>query len=240
MPRRLTPRNPLFAKRWFSDEAVITCVRWYLRFRFSYRDLAELAAELGVLVSPSTILRWVVRYALVFEQRWRRFELQVGRSWRTDETYIKVRGRWMYLYRAVDQRGKTVESYLSRTRDVAAAKAFFRKALKHHGEPRTITLDGFEPSHAALRRMGMHNEFNFRWANPVKIRSCKYLNNMVEQDHRRIKSRVAPMLGFQSFYNARRVLAGVELLQKIQKGQYAVPRRLGIHPVDVWRNVLAA
>ena len=94
-------------------------------------------------------------------RRWRPFERRVGRSWRTDETYIKVRGSWMYLYRAVDEHGKTVESYLSRTRDVTAAKAFFRKALKHHGEPRSITLDGFEPSHAALRRMGMRNEFNF-------------------------------------------------------------------------------
>ena len=140
----------------------------------------------------------------------------------------------------MDQHGKTVDSYLSRTRDKAAAKAFFRRALKHHGEPRTITLDGFEPSHSALRIMGMRNEFNFRWANPVKIRSCKYLNNMVEQDHRRIKSRVASMLGFQSFYNARRVLAGIELLQKIHKGQYAIPRRWGMNPFAVWRNVLAA
>ena len=103
MPRRTTPRNSLFAKRWFSDEVVITCVRWYLRFRFSYRDLAEFAGELGVVVSPSTILRWVLRYALVFEQRWQRFELRVGRSWRADETYVKVRGQWVYLYRAVDQ-----------------------------------------------------------------------------------------------------------------------------------------
>jgi transposase-like protein len=92
---------------------------------------------------------------------------------RCDETYILVGGRWMYLYRAVDEHGQTVES-LSRTRDITAAKAFFRKALKNHGEPRSITLDGFEPSHAALRRMGMRNEFNFRWANPVKIRSCQF------------------------------------------------------------------
>jgi transposase-like protein len=155
-------------------------------------------------------------------------------------TRLKVGGQWMFLYRAVDERGRTVESYLSRTRDVAAAKAFFRKALKHHGEPRSITLDGFEPSHAALRRMGMRNEFNFRWANPVKIRSCKYLNNIVEQDHRRIKSRVQPMLGFKKFYNARRVLIGVELLQKLYKGQYRVPRSFG-HTLDaIWNNVLAA
>ena len=93
---------------------------------------------------------------------------------------------------------------LSRTRDIGAAKAFFRKAFKRHGEPRSITLDGFEPSHSALRRIGMRNEFNFRWGNAVKIRSCQDLNNIVEQDHRPIKARVQPMLGFKKFYNARR------------------------------------
>jgi len=170
MQKRRQGRNPLFAKRWFSDDVIITCVRWYLRFRLTYRDLASLAAELGIAVAPSTILRWVVRYAEEFARRWEPFELRVGRSWRADETYIKVDGRWMYLYRAVDERGRTVGSYLSRNRDRAAARIFFR---------RTITLDGFEPSHSALRRMGMRNEFNFRGPNPVKIRSCQYLNNIV-------------------------------------------------------------
>src|SRR5918998_812261 len=140
----------------------------------------------------------------------------------------------------VAERGRTVESYLSRTRDVAAAKAFFRKALKHHGEPRSITLDAFKPSHSALHRMGMRNEFNFRWENPVTIRSCKYLNNIVEQDHRRIKSRIQPMLGFKKFYNARRVLIGVELLQKLSKGHYQVPRGFGRTLDSIWSNVLAA
>ena len=181
-----------------------------------------------------------MRYAEEFANRWLHFEQRVGRSWRADETYVKVCGQWMFLYRAVDERGRTVESYLSRTRDVTAAKAFFRKALKHHGEPRSITLDAFKPSHAALRRMGLRNEFNFRWSNPVKIRSCKYLNNIVEQDHRRIKFRVQPMLGFKKFYNARRVLIGVELLQKLNKGQYRVPAHFG-HTLDaIWSNVLAA
>src|SRR3954469_3211609 len=100
---------------------------------------------------------------------------------------------------------------------MAAAKGFFRKQLKRPGEPRSITLDGFEPSHAALRRMGMRNEFNFRWENPVKIRSCQYLNNVVEQDHRRIKARVRPMLGFKKFYNARRVLIGIEFMKSFTK-----------------------
>ncbi len=157
---------------------IVTCVRWYLRFRLSYRDLASIAAEMGVAVAPSTILRWVIRYTGEFVNRWAPFEMAVGRSWRADETYIKVKGGWVYLYRAVDEKGRTVASYLSRTRDQTAARIFFRQALKRHGQPRSITLDGFEPSHTALRMMGMRNEFNYRWANPVKIRACKYLNNI--------------------------------------------------------------
>lgn len=99
---------------------------------------------------------------------WTPFELAVGRSWRADETYIKVKGGWVFLYRAVDERGRTVASNLSRTRDQTAARTFFRQALRHHGEPRSITLDGFEPSHNALRLMSMRNEFNFRWAKPCQ------------------------------------------------------------------------
>jgi transposase-like protein len=163
----------------------------------------------------------------------------VGRSWRADETYIKVKGVWMFLYRAVDERGRTVASYLSRTRDQTAARTFFRQALKLHGEPRSITLDGFEPSHRALRRMGMRNEFNYRWENPVKIRSCKYLNNIVEQDHRRVKFRVSAMLGFKSFQNASTVIAGIELIQKLKKGQYGVPYSFGTSSLNIWKNVLA-
>jgi len=103
-----------------------------------------------------------------------------------------------------------------------------------------LPLDGFEPSHAALRRMGMRNEFNFRGPNPVKIRSCKYLNNIVEQDHRRIKFRVSAMLGFKSFRNARAVLAGIELIQKLKKGQFGVPFTFGRSSRDIWRRVLTA
>jgi len=240
MARRHSPRHPLFRQRWFADDIIITCVRWYLRFKLSYRELAELARELGVSVAPSTVLRWVVRYVPEFEKCWQAYERPVGDSWRVDETYLKVGGQWVYLYRSVDKQGKTVESYLSRTRDVTAAKAFFRKALKRHGEPRVITLDGFEATHAALRRMGMNNEFNYRWENPVQIRTCPYLNNIVEQDHRRVKSRVGPMLGFKRFFNARRVVAGVELVQKIVKGQFDVPASFGTDPFCIWYNMLAA
>jgi transposase-like protein len=240
MTHRKTKRNPLFAGRWFEDEVILLCLRWYFRFKLSYRDLVEILSERRLVIAHSTILRWVIRYAALCEQRWRRWERPVGGSWRADETFIKVRGQLMYLYRAVDGQGNTVEFYLSRTRGIAAAKTFFRKALKHRSHPHSITLDGHRPSHSALRRMGMNGEFNFRGSKPVKIRCCQYLNNIVEQDHRRVKFRLRPMLGFKSFYNARRVIVGIELAHKILKDQFAIPARFGVNPAAIWRRVLAA
>jgi transposase-like protein len=240
MANRKIARNPLFAGRWFEDEIILLCLRWYFRFKLSYRDLVQILSERGLVISHSTILRWVVRYAEACEKRWRRFERPVGGSWRADETFIKVRGQLMYLYRAVDGQGNTVEFYLSRTRGIAAAKAFFRKALKRRPHPHSITLDGHQASHSALRRMGMNGEFNFRGPNPVRIRCCQYLNNVVEQDHRRVKLRLQTMLGFKSFYNARRAIIGIELAQKIHKDQFEIPDRFGSNPAVIWRKILAA
>ena len=121
MAQRSTLRNSLFDGRWFEDEIIIWCLRWYFRYKLSYRDLVEMMGERGLPIAHTTILRWAVRYAEEFEKRWRRYERPVGGSWRADETYIKVRGRWVYLYRAVDAKGKTVDFYLSRTRDKVAA-----------------------------------------------------------------------------------------------------------------------
>ena len=133
----------LFEGRHFDREVIILCVRWYLRFKLSLRDLVEIMAERGLSLAHTTIMRWVWRYAPEFEKRWKRFAQAVGRSWRVDEKYVKIRGEWGYLYRAVDRAGRTVDFRLSAKRDVAAAKAFFRKAIKgQHDAPRTITLDG--------------------------------------------------------------------------------------------------
>jgi transposase-like protein len=146
-----------------------------------------------------------------FEKRWNRFARPAGRSWRCDETYVKICGVWHYLYRAVDREGNTVDFRLSPNRDVKAAKAFFRKALETQGRPpKSITLDGYAASHRAVRELAAENQ---RWKD-TKLRSSKYLNNMVEQDHRGVKSRTGPMLGFRVFEKAAITIAGIELLNR--------------------------
>ena len=227
----------LFEGRHFDREVIILCVRWYLRFKLSLRDLVEMMAERGLSMAHTTILRWVQRYAPEFEKRWHRLARPVGRSWRVDETYVKIRGEWCYLYRAVDRAGRTVEFRLSARRDVAAAKAFFRKAIKGQQRvPQTITLDGYAASHRAVRELKADGSL----AAHTKLRSSKYLNNLIEQDHRGVKQRIAVMLGFKRFQNAGITIAGIELMHRICKGQFGL-NRLGVEggaAPAVWNAVL--
>jgi transposase-like protein len=229
----------LFAGRHFDREIIVLCVRWYLRYKLSLRDLVEMMAERGLDIAHTTIMRWVQRYVPEFEKRWNGYARKSGRSWRVDETYLKVRGRWVYLYRAVDRDGNTVDFRLSPKRDVAAAKAFFRKALRTQlRAPVSITLDGYAASHRAVREIPNEDE---AWKR-TKLRSSKYLNNLIEQDHRGIKSRTRPMLGFKNFDYAAITIAGVELLHRIRKGQFALHRlRLKDRAAPaIWNAVLAA
>ena len=209
----------LFVGRHFDQEVIMLCVRWYLRFKLSLRDLVEMMSERGLSLAHTTIMRWVQRYVPEFEKRWRRFGSAVGRSWRVDETYVKIRGKWCYLYRAVDRAGRTVDFTLSTHRDVGAAKAFFRKAIKGQGcAPKTITLDGYAASHRAVRELRADGLL----PPDTKVRSSKYLNNLIEQDHRSVKQRVAVMLGFKRFRNAAITIAGIELMHRIRKEQFAM------------------
>src|SRR5436190_5680581 len=125
------PAEELFAGRHFDAEIVVLCVRWYLSFKLSYRDLVSMMGERGIRLAHTTILRWVQHYTPEFEKRWQRYARPVGGSWRMDETYVKVGGRWVYLYRAVDKAGGTVDFFLNRNRDVNAAKTFLRSAMKN-------------------------------------------------------------------------------------------------------------
>ena len=170
----------LFEGRRFDREVIILCVRWYLRFKLSLRDLVEMMAERGLSIAHTTIMRWVQHDAPEFEKRWQRYARSVGRSWRVDEAYFKIRGEWCYLYHAVDRAGRTVDFRLSARRDVAAAKAFFRKAVKgQQRAPQTITLDGCAASHRAVRELKADGSL----PSATKLRSSKYLNHLIEQDH---------------------------------------------------------
>jgi len=229
----------LFEGRHFDQEVIVLCVRWYLRFKLSFRDLVEMMAERGLPMAHTTIMRWVHHYAREFERRWNRFARPTGQSWRVDETYVKVRGKWVYLYRAVDREGQTVDFRLSTRRDVGAAKSFFLKAIKsQRSAPRTITLDGYAASHRAVREMKTDGEI----PESTKVRSSKYLNNLIEQDHRGVKSRIGPMLGFKKFRAAAITIAGIELLRRIHKDQFNLGRLLlkDRSVSAVWNAVLAA
>ena len=235
---RFSPIESVFKGRHFDGEIIILCVRWYTSFKLSLRDLVIMMAERGISVRHTTILRWVQRYLPEFEKRWRRYARPVGGSWRMDETYIKVRGQWVYLYRAVDKAGQTVDFFLSRNRDVNAAKSFLRSAMKNTRIPTKITLDAYAASHRAVREMKEDGEVSRR----VQSRSSQYLNNLVEQDHRRVKPRVRPMLGFKRFDNAVVTISGIELAEKIKKGQFKIGKLGGRHATmaDLWTAALAA
>jgi transposase-like protein len=228
----------LFKGRHFDQQVIILCVRWYLSYKLSSRDLVEMMNERGIELAHTTILRWVQRYIPEFEKRWSRYARSVGGSWRCDETYINVKGRWTYLYRAVDKQGRTVDFLLTAKRDVAAAKRFFQKAMNGNGMPRVVTLDAYAASHRALRELKAEGKIPKR----VRVRSSKYLNNGIEQDHRRVKQRIRPMLGFKRFHTAAVTISGIELAAKIRKHQFKVAK-LPCRPTTIpaiWAAAVAA
>ena len=210
-------RDEQFKGRQFTAEVILWAVRWYLQFPVSYRDLGLMLQDRGVSVDHTTISRWVQTYAAELEKRIRPHLRTSNGSWRVDETYVKVKGRWTYLYRAVDSRGETIDFLLSAKRDTEAAKRFFRKALSqpHTVNPRTITVDKNPAYPKAAAEMKADGELWWR----SRLRQVKYLNNILEQDHRRIKRLTGPGLGFGSFWTARRTLAGFEAMAMIRKGQ---------------------
>jgi len=195
-------------------------------------------AERGITLAHTTIMRWVQRYVPAFEKRWRGYARPVGLSWRVDETYIKIRGKWGYLYRAVDGAGKTVDFFLSEHRDRAAAEQFLQRAIEKRGSPEKLTLDGYAASHEAVKELQKEGVLSAE----LIVRTSKYLNNLIEQDHRRVKQRVRPMLGFKDFKHASTTITGIELIHQIKKDQFDIstlcPART--RTPQVWEAVLAA
>jgi len=228
----------LFQGRHFNAEIITLCVRWYVTYKLSYRDLVSIMAERNVDVAHTTILRWVQRYVPEFAKRWQRFARSVGTSWRVDETYIKLKGKWVYFYRGVDKEGQTIDFFLSEHRDIVAAKRFLQEAIEKRGVPQKITLDGYAASHGAVAELQEEGIL------PAKllVRTNRHLNNLIEQDHRRVKQRVRPMLGFKCFAHAVITISGIELVHQIKKGQFDLS---GLCPPQfcmpqIWEAVLAA
>jgi transposase-like protein len=203
--------------RQFTADVILWAVRWYLQFPISYRDLEFMLRDRGVSVDHTTLYRWIQAYAAEPGKRLRPHLRPTTGSWRVDEAYLKVKGRWVYLYRAVDDRGQTIDFRLSARRDAQAAKRFFRKALArpNTANPRTITVDKNAADPKAVADLKRDKRL-WRFA---RLRQVKYLNNIVEQDHRRIKGLVRPGLGFKRFRTAWRPLVGYGTLAMMRKGQ---------------------
>lgn len=188
-------------------------VRWYVAYPISYRQLEEMMKERGVEVDHSSLNRWVLKYTPELEKVFRQHKRPVGSIWRMDKTYVNVKGQWKYLYRAVDKSGDTIDFLLTAKRDRKAAMRFLRHAIKHNGMPAKITIDKSGANASAVN--GYNEEANAE----IELRQIKYLNNIVEQDHRAVKRMTRPMLGFKSFWSAAKALAGIEVMHMIRKGQ---------------------
>jgi len=210
-------RPALFRGRHFEGVIIILCVRWYLRYSLSYRDLKEMMAERGLVMDHVTIWRWVQRYAPILNLRLGRERRRTNRSWRVDETYVRVAGTWVYLYRAVDSAGDTIDFLLSPHRDLVAAKQFLQLALHRTGEvrPRVINVDGHPAYATAIDELKESGELGRR----CRCRPSPYMNNVLEQDHRFIKKRIAASLWFRSVSGALNTIAGYESMHMIRKDQ---------------------
>jgi IS6 family transposase len=210
-------RPEIFKWRQTKPELILCAVRWYLRYSLSLRDVEELFAERGLMADHTTIWRWVQRYSPELEQRLRRHLKPTNKSWRVDETYVRVQGRWCYLYRVIDSTGATIDFLLSSLRDAAAAKRLFRKALSDpaHPQPRVINTDKARLYCSAIA--GVKEEGTL--CRRCQHRPVQYLNNILEQDHRAIKRRVKAKQSFREFRAAGRTIAGYEAVHMIRKGQ---------------------
>lgn len=208
--RRFTARSrSAFACHNLPDDVIALAVRWYLRYRLSLADVVEWLAECGVTVERSTVYRWVQRFTPLFQDAARPYRRRVGGKWRVDETYLRLRGRWVSCYRAIDQDGQAIAAHVSEQRNAAAAQAFFERAITETDvRPHRVTTDK-APCYPPALRAVLPN---------VEQRTSKYLNNGLERDHGHLKQRVKPMRGFKRLASADTVSRGHGLIQNLRNG----------------------
>ncbi|MFL9912792.1 IS6 family transposase [Paraburkholderia sp. RL17-337-BIB-A] len=218
--KTLTPRKTLaggiarvLKRLHYPLDVMLLYVRWYVAYSLSLRNLGEMIAEPGIEVDHSTVHRRVIKLVPLFEKTFGKRKLPVGKSWRMDETYIKVKGQWKYFYRAVDKAVKTIDFLLRAKRDKVAAQCFFEESIAQKGAPERVTIDKSDSNLAALQAVNAEREM------PIQIRQVEYLNDVVEQDRRAIKRITPPMPGFKDFSCVRVILSGIELMHMIKKGQ---------------------
>ena len=208
-----------FSGRHFPTDIIMQALRYYLAYKLSYREIEEMFAERNIHFDHSTLNRWVIKYAPQLEAIFRKRKRRVSGSWRMDETYIKIKGRWVYYYRAVDKYGAIIDFYLSETRDEPAARAFFNKAINQHGLPEKVVIDQSGANAAALDTINIRLWLSGCMLFMIEVLAIKYLNNIVEQSHRKVKGKMHQCLGWKSWEGAESTLAGVELWSMIKQGQ---------------------
>ncbi|KFM95755.1 IS6 family transposase [Bacillus clarus] len=201
-----------FKGKQFKKDIILVAVGYYCRFSLSYRDISELLRERGISVHPTTIMRWVHEYGNVIYQIWKKKNKKVQSSWKLDETYIKVKGKWRYLYRALDKGGYTLDIQLRKTRDHQATYAFMKRLVKAFGEPTVLTTDKAPALLCAFNKLKEQGFYR-------RTTHCtvKHLNNLIEQDHRHVKRRFAKSTGFQSLRHTSRTLKGIETVHALYK-----------------------
>jgi putative transposase len=208
----------MFKHHRYPKAIILQAAYFKLRFTLSYRDVEELLSIRGAKVDHSTIQRWVYKFTPMIEANMHRRKRQVNNSWRMDETYIKVGGKDRYLYRAVDKYGNTIDFLLTKRRMKGSAQKFLNKAIGNNGKPRVINIDKNGANKEGIKTFNKRNFKNVKW------RQCKYLNNIVEQDHRNVKRRITITTGFKEFDSAQRTLAGIEIINIIRKNQIIDPK----------------
>lgn len=208
----------MFKGYCFPKSVILQAIYFKLRCSLSYRDVEELISIRSVKVDHATIQRFVFKFTRLVEQQFRKRRKVVGKIWRMDETYVKVKGQWRYLYSAVDKKGNTVDFLLIKRRKCVSAQRFLIKAIENNGKPELINIDKSGSNTEAIKL------YNRRSYSNIKLKQCKYLNNIVEQNHRMIKCRIMQGQEFKNFESAKRTIAGIEIVHMIKKNELLNPK----------------